>query len=182
MATCGSWSNFISHVGTEIKRQNVCSWSELPIQTDLNHVYLLMLLKVLDTFGIIVKDQYSNFMYPNIMHTITNLWKFELHLSSNSQENNERKTPMLLHCFVCFQMHDASAEVLLLEWEMYTFLINYILQREPFLTMFYTIKILIFYDFNIWLKRIKYYQFFSKNEQWIATLHELPKIKSRFAP
>ena len=52
----------------------------------------------------IVKDQSSHLMYLNIMHTITNLWKFELNRSSKLRDNNERKKGpchMKLCAFIC---------------------------------------------------------------------------------
>ena len=55
-------------------RANVCIW-------DIRQWTLL----------VIVKDQSSHLVYLNIMHKITNLWKFELDWSSELRDNYERK-------------------------------------------------------------------------------------------
>ena len=44
---------------------------------------------------VIVKDQYSHSVYPNIMHKITSLWKFGLNWLLKLKENDERKPPLL---------------------------------------------------------------------------------------
>ena len=62
------------------------------------------------------------------MHKITNLWKFVLNWSLNSQEDKERQDTRIL------QMCVLSAEVF------YYFLKNNVTSEEPFLTMFYIIN------------------------------------------
>ena len=63
-------------------------------------------LKVLQRFGIIVKDQYSHLVYPDSMHQITNLWQFWLNWSSKLQDKRimNQKTP-LLHKQMCVLLY-----------------------------------------------------------------------------
>ena len=57
------------------------------------------------------KDYFSHLMYTNI-HKITNLWKFWLHIvmSSKLQENNARKTPLLLFNLCAFRCLETLEE------------------------------------------------------------------------
>ena len=41
----------------------------------------------LDTFGIVVNDQYSHLMKPNIMYKITNLWKYWLNFGHRNEKH-----------------------------------------------------------------------------------------------
>ena len=86
-------------------------------------------------------------------HKETNLWKFGLRRPTfglrsckvatwKLQENNERKTHC---CTICFLLSDAQERLqtrsLIIWVRNYLFLkTTAVLQREPFLTMFYTIK------------------------------------------
>ena len=84
-------------------------------------------LELLDTFGNCHRPVFS----PGIsqdMHEITNLWTFGLNWSSQLQENNERTKTL------------AAQICVLSEWEIISFSKTTYLQREPFLTMFYTIN------------------------------------------
>ena len=78
------------------------------------------------------------------MHKITNMGKFELNRSSTLRDNNARKTP-LSYEVVCFLMLDFETSNSKLEvsisnsWKMVSFSKTTSLQRELFLTMFYTI-------------------------------------------
>ena len=70
-------------------------------------------------------------------HKITNCEHFRLNWSSNLQENNERKNILVAQNFVCFQMPNKRlievCSLLIFEWEIAS-------QREPYLTLFYTIN------------------------------------------
>ena len=80
------------------------------------------------------------------MHIITYLWKFELNRSSKLRDNIERKTP-ISHEVVCFQMLDFETSNSISEvsksnsWTNTSFSKIMSLQREPFLTMCYTINL-----------------------------------------
>ena len=80
------------------------------------------------------------------MHKITNLWKFELNWSSKLRDNYERKRTPLSHEVVFFQLLDFGTSNSKLEvsksnsWKISSFSKSTSLQREPFLTMFYTIN------------------------------------------
>ena len=80
------------------------------------------------------------------MHKITNLCKFELNRSSKLRDNNEMKTP-LSHEVVRFLMLDFETSNSKLEvsksnsWKITSFSKTKSLQRELFLTMFYTINL-----------------------------------------
>ena len=60
-------------------------WQE---NIDLIKIVLLILVKV--------RDQSSHLVYLNIIHKITNLWKFVLNWSSKLRDNNGRKNSTLL--------------------------------------------------------------------------------------
>ena len=64
---------------------------------------IIIIIIIIITPLVIVKDQSSHLVYPN-MHKITNLWKFWLNWSSNLQEHTERIC--FLQNIVCFQMHN----------------------------------------------------------------------------
>ena len=79
------------------------------------------------------------------MHKITNLWKFELNRSLKLRDIMKEKTPMS-HEVVCFLMLDfetsnSKLEVSKNSWKITSFSKNTSLQRELFLTMFYTINL-----------------------------------------
>ena len=92
------------------------------------------------------------------MHKTTNLRNFLLNWSSNLQENNKRKnTIVALYYFVCFQMPNnykrlQAWSLLLFECEITSFSQTTLVQREPFLTMFYTINSspYAFLNINAW--------------------------------
>ena len=86
---------------------------------------------------VIFKDHYIfSFWYiPNIMHQITNLWKFGLnfgHQKCKSRPLNWQKNAVVVQ-FACFQMKRALQAwiILIFGWDL--FLKNYLLQRAPFL-------------------------------------------------
>ena len=102
-------------------------------------------LKTLGTL-VIVKDQSSHLVgVSQRMHKITNLWKYELNWSSKLQDNNERKNTLVTRSYV---LSDAwFRDLNILFWgleikfvEITSFSNTTPLQREPFLTMFYTIN------------------------------------------
>ena len=77
------------------------------------------------------------------LHKITNLWKFELNRTSKLRDNNERKNPC--HTKLCtFRWLISRPQVLNLRsrnqirWKLLLSRKTMVLQREPFLTMFYT--------------------------------------------
>ena len=81
------------------------------------------------------------------MHKIKNLWKFELNRSSNLRDNNERKNTLVTQTCVrldgWFRDHKFwiwGLEIKIIRGN-YFFLETMALQREPFLTMFYTINL-----------------------------------------
>ena len=105
-------------------------------------------LKTLDTIGNCQRPVFSLGVSQH-MHKITNLWKFKLNWSM------KRKTPLSheVVCFqmlsevVCFQMLDFGTSNSKLEvskstsWKITSFSKTTSLQREPFLTMFFTINL-----------------------------------------
>ena len=81
-----------------------------------------------------------------LMHKITNLWKFELNIGQRSckiimKEKHPRHTKV-----VCFQMLDfetskSNSDVAKLNlWKITSFSNTTLLKREPFLKKFYTIN------------------------------------------
>ena len=80
------------------------------------------------------------------MYKVTNLCKFELNRSSKLLDNNVRKKTPLSHEVVCFQMLDLETSNSKLEvsksnsWKNTSFSKTTLLQREPFLTMCFTIN------------------------------------------
>ena len=102
-------------------------------------------LKAVDTIGNCQRLAFT--VVSQHMHKITNLWKFNLNRSSNLRDNNERKRAPLSHEVVCVQMVDfetsnSKSEVLKSNsWKITSFSKTMALQREPFLTVFYTINL-----------------------------------------
>ena len=104
-------------------------------------------LKTVDTIGNCQRPVFSLGVSQH-MHKITNVWKFELNWSSKLRGKviMEEKTP-LSHEVVCFQMlefetSNSKSEVSKSNtWKITSFSKTTSLQREPFLTMFYTINI-----------------------------------------
>ena len=76
------------------------------------------------------------------MHKITNLWTFELNWSSKLRENDERKNTLVGRICVLSDRNKRllARSRLLFQWEITSFSKLLLLQREPFLTMFYTIN------------------------------------------
>ena len=103
-------------------------------------------LKAVDTFGNCRKSVFSLGVSQH-MHKITNLWKFELDWSSELRDNYERKKTPLSHKVVCFQMLDFETSNSKLEvsksnsWKITPFSKTTSLQKERFLTMFYTVNL-----------------------------------------
>ena len=95
---------------------------------------------------VIVKDQSSHLVYLNICIKLQTFNKFELNWSSKLQNMNETKKT-LSHEVVCFQMLDFETSNSKLEvlksnsWKITSFSKTTSLQREPFLTMCYTINL-----------------------------------------
>ena len=102
-------------------------------------------LKTLDTIGNCQRPVFSLCVSQH-MHKIINLWKFELNWSWKLPDNNERKTP-LSHEVVCIEMVDfetsnSKSEVSKSNsWKITSISKTMALQRETFLTMFYTINL-----------------------------------------
>ena len=86
-------------------------------------------------------------VFSQHMHKISNLWKFELDRSSEWQDNYERKKTPLSHEVVCVKMVDFETSTSKLEvsksnsWKITPFSKTRLLQRELFLTKFYTINL-----------------------------------------
>ena len=59
----------------------------------------LLALKTVDTIGN-CQDQSPHLVYLNNIHEITNLWKFELTLSSKLRDNNERKNTLVTRSYL----------------------------------------------------------------------------------
>ena len=95
-----------------------------------------LLLRALDMFGNLSKTSILTWCIQ--MHQIKNLYKFGLSWSSNLQENNEEKTLVALLCVFRCIIKGFSWSLLLFEWEITSFSKTLLLQREPFLPMFYT--------------------------------------------
>ena len=99
------------------------------------------------TLLVTVKDQSYHFVYLNIMHKITNLYKFELNRSSKLRDNNERKKHPCHTKLCAFRCLISRPQVLNLRsqksnsWKVTSFSKTRSLQRELFLTMFYTINL-----------------------------------------
>ena len=87
-------------------------------------------LKTLDTISNCQRPVFS-LGVSQLMHTITNLWTFELNRSSKLRDNNERKTP-LSHEVVCFHMLDFETPISKSEvsksnsWKITSFFENYV--------------------------------------------------------
>ncbi len=111
-------------------------------------------LKTLDTFGNCQRPVFSLGVSQH-MHKITNLWKFELNWSSELRNNNGTKNTLVTRSCVLSdawfrdltrEVRDLTREVevsrsiQILYWEITSFSKTTLLQREPFLTMFYTIN------------------------------------------
>ena len=117
---------------------NNCTWIKSIILKDSGHYWLLSKTSLL-TWCI------STYIF--VMHKPTNMWKFELDWSSELRDNNERKKTPLSHKVVCFQMLDFETSNSKLgvsksnSWKITSFPKTSSLQREPFLTMFYTINL-----------------------------------------
>ena len=104
-------------------------------------------LKTLDTIGYCQTSVFSLGVSQH-MHKITNLWKFELDWSIIGRRTCEitmkEKTPLSHEVVVCFQMLDfeiskSNSEVSKSNsLKITSFSKTKSLQREPFLTMFYT--------------------------------------------
>ena len=103
-------------------------------------------LKTVDTIGNCQRPVFSLGVSQH-MHKITNLWKFELDWSSELRDMMKRKKTPLSHEVVCFQMLDfetsnSKSEVSKSNsWKITSFSKSTSLQREMFLTMFYTINL-----------------------------------------
>ena len=103
-------------------------------------------LKTLDTIGKCQRPVFSLAVSQH-MHKITNLWKFELNWSSNLRDNYERKkhpchTKLCAFRWLIFETSSSKSEVFKSNsWKITSFSKTTFLQREPFLTMFYTINL-----------------------------------------
>ena len=74
-------------------------------------------LKVLDTFGLVVEDQYFHSAYPNLMHKTTNLWKFGLNWSSKLQENNGKSIDAQINlCAFRWLKMGSGLKSLIIKW------------------------------------------------------------------
>ena len=101
----------------------------------------------MDTIGNCQRPFFSLGVYQHL-HKITNLWKFELDWSSELQDNYERKKhPCHTKMLDTFRCLISRPQILnLRSWNQICgkFLLSrktMSLQREPFLTMFYTINL-----------------------------------------
>ena len=104
-------------------------------------------LKTVDTIGNCKRLAFTVGV-SQYMHKITNLWKFELNRSSKLQDNNERKKHPChtkLCAFICMPDFETSSSKLEVSksnsWKITSLSKTKTLQREPFLTMFYTINL-----------------------------------------
>ena len=116
---------------------------KLIIRDDDNKNEFLQTLNSHHTIGNCQRPVFSLAVYHH-MHKITDQWiLFLLNRSSKLRENNERNTN-LSHVVVCFLMLDfetsnSKSEVSKSNsWKSTSFSKTTLLQREPFLTMFYT--------------------------------------------
>ena len=127
-------------------------WQSMFLERSLNisqnskELWNLIMLKAVDTIGNCQRLVFTIGVSQH-MHKITNLWKFEL---NRLQDINERKNTCVApwsHEVVCFQMLDfetsnSKSEVSRSNlWKITSFLKTTSLQRELFLTMFYTINL-----------------------------------------
>ena len=96
-------------------------------------------LKTVDIIGNCQRPVFS-LGVSQYIHKITNLWKFELNRSSKLQDNNERKNTLVTRSCV---LSDAWFWDLKFwnSWKITSFSKTTSLQRELFLTMFYTINL-----------------------------------------
>ena len=105
-------------------------------------------LKAVDTIGNCQRLAFTVGVSQH-MHKITNLWKFYLNRSSKLRDNNERKITLVTRS--CVRLDgwfrdligsSSKSEVSKSNsWKITSFAKTMALQREPFLTMFYTINI-----------------------------------------
>ena len=117
-----------------------------PSQLHWEYTACAAMLKAVDTIGNCQRLAFTVGVSQH-MHKITNLWKFELNRPSHLQDNNERiKHPC--HTKLCaFRWLISRPQVLNLRslksnsWKITSFSKTLALQREPFLTMFYTINL-----------------------------------------
>ena len=123
--------------------ENVCSsflhnmkvpWNTI-VQTNIH-------LNTLDTIGNCQRLAFTVSVSQH-MHKITNLWKFELNRSSKLRDNYERKNTLVTRSCVLsvldFETSNSKLEVLKSNlWKITSFSKTTLLQRELFLTMFYT--------------------------------------------
>ena len=121
--------------------RKIITFDQTQLQPCFNHPP--MCVKDSGHYWQLSKTSLPTWCISTYMHKITNLWKFELNRSSKLRDNNERKNT-LSHEVVCFQMLDFETLNSIPEvsksnlWKISYFLKNTLLQREPFLTMFYT--------------------------------------------
>ena len=103
-------------------------------------------LKALDTIGNCQRPVFSLAESQHI-HKLTNLWKVKLNRSSKLRDNNERKSTLVTRCcalsadvwFRDLKFYKSVPEIQFDENNIF-FSKSTSLQREPFLTMFYTIN------------------------------------------
>ena len=104
------------------------------------------LLKTVDTIGNCQRPVFSLSVSQH-MHKITNLWKFEIDWSSELRDNYERKKHPRHTKLWAFRCLISRPQILNLRsrnqilWNIRSFSKTTSLQREPFLTMFYTINL-----------------------------------------
>ena len=93
-----------------------------------------VILMTLDPIGNCPRPVFSHGVSQH-MHELTNLWKFGLNRSSKLRDNNERKNTLVTQS--CVRL-DGWFRLKTNSWKITSFSKTTPLQRELFLTMFYT--------------------------------------------
>ena len=130
-----------SHSRNWLRNKTVFTLSQIPWLTQFTY------LKTLDTIGYCQRPLFSLGVSQHIQK-ITNLCKFELNWSSELRDNYERKKHPChtkLCAFICMPDFETSSSKLEVSksnsWKITSLSKTKTLQREPFLTMFYTINL-----------------------------------------
>ena len=95
------------------------------------------LLKALDTIGN-CQRRVSSLGVTQHMHKITNLWTFEFNIGRQSCQIKKHRLVTRICALSVGTSNSKSKVSKSSSWKVTSFLKNTLLQREPFLTMFYT--------------------------------------------
>ena len=136
-----------------------CEWQDFQqIKPEIQSYYILMhkdggqvasnIIKLASTFEmfkgtghtwLLSKTSFLIGVSQNMLN-ITNLWKFEVNLSWSLQDNNQRKNTLVAKVVGSRCSAEVSNSMQIFLREITSFSKTTLLQRDPFLTMFYTIN------------------------------------------